>query len=89
MTRIASVNAETVAIRSSGQMIVVMTDAGTTIPPIPKPLNIRRPHRVFTFVCEESPLVNVSDGALEGGSSQQRTHCCIVWHRPKQQFRLS
>jgi hypothetical protein len=46
MTRIASVRAVTVAMRSSGQMIVVMIEAGTTMPPIPSPARTRSPHRV-------------------------------------------
>lgn len=33
----ARVSAVTVAISSSGQMIAVIIDAGTTIPPIPRP----------------------------------------------------
>lgn len=44
ITRIARVSAVTVAMRSSGQMIVVMMDAGTTIPPIPSPARTRMPH---------------------------------------------
>jgi hypothetical protein len=32
--------------RSSGQMMVVMMEAGTTIPPMPRPARIRRPQRV-------------------------------------------
>lgn len=40
------VSAAMVAMRSSGQMIVVMILAGTTIPPIPRPARTRIPHRV-------------------------------------------
>ena len=43
MTRTARVSAATVAIRSSGQMMVVMIEAGTTMPPIPRPPRMRRP----------------------------------------------
>lgn len=43
MTRILSVRAATVAIRSSGQMIIVIIEAGTTIPPIPRPASTRIP----------------------------------------------
>lgn len=43
ITRIASVRAAAVAIRSSGQIMVVMIEAGMTIPPIPRPPRIRRP----------------------------------------------
>ena len=43
MTRIESVRAAMVAIRSSGQMIVVIMDAGTTIPPMPSPARMRMP----------------------------------------------
>lgn len=46
ITRIESVRAATVAMRSSGQMMVVMIDAGTTMPPIPRPAIIRRIHKV-------------------------------------------
>jgi len=46
MTRMASVRAVTVAMRSSGQIIVVMIEAGTTMPPIPRPARIRRPQSV-------------------------------------------
>jgi hypothetical protein len=41
MTRMLRVNADTVAIRSSGQTIVVMMEAGTRIPPIPRPARIK------------------------------------------------
>lgn len=41
-TLMARVKAEMVAIKSSGQTIVVMMDAGTRIPPIPKPAIQRR-----------------------------------------------
>jgi len=37
------VRAATVAMRSSGQMMVVMIEAGTTMPPMPRPARIRRP----------------------------------------------
>ena len=30
---------------TSGHMIVVMMDAGTTIPPIPRPASARSPHK--------------------------------------------
>lgn len=43
MTRTASVRAVTVAMRSSGQMIVVMIEAGTTMPPMPRPATTRIP----------------------------------------------
>ena len=44
MTRIARVRAATVAIRSSGHMIVVIMEAGTTMPPIPRPATTRIPY---------------------------------------------
>lgn len=47
ITRIASVSAATVAMRSSGHMIVVMILAGTSIPPMPSPATKRRPQRVL------------------------------------------
>lgn len=46
MTRMANVRAAIVAIRSSGQMIVVMIEAGTTMPPMPKPAMIKMIHRL-------------------------------------------
>lgn len=46
MTRIERVRAETVAIKSSGHIIVVIIEAGTTIPPIPNPAIMRRAHSV-------------------------------------------
>lgn len=47
MTRMASVRAATVAMRSSGQIMVVMMEAGTTMPPMPRPARTRRPQRVW------------------------------------------
>lgn len=44
MTRMDSVRAAMVAIRSSGQMMVEIIEAGTTIPPIPSPARTRSPH---------------------------------------------
>jgi hypothetical protein len=41
MTRMERVSADTVAIRSSGQMMVVMMEAGTTMPPMPRPAMIK------------------------------------------------
>lgn len=39
-------SAAMVAIKSSGQIMVVMIEAGTTIPPIPSPAMTRRTHSV-------------------------------------------
>lgn len=39
----ARVKAVTVAMRSSGQITVVIIEAGTTIPPIPRPARTRMP----------------------------------------------
>ena len=57
MTRMASVKAATVAIRSSGQMMVVMMEAGTTMPPIPRPAKTRRPQSV----CRLSAVAQARD----------------------------
>lgn len=47
MTRMASVRAATVAMRSSGQMMVVIMEAGTTMPPMPRPARTSRPQSVW------------------------------------------
>ena len=59
MTRIARVSAAIVAMRSSGQMMVVMIDAGTTIPPMPKPAMMRiiqRTARLSTRATANAPV---------------------------------
>jgi hypothetical protein len=50
MTLMERVRAAMVAMRSSGQMMVVMIDAGTTIPPIPNPPMMRMIHRTFRLL---------------------------------------
>jgi hypothetical protein len=47
ITRMASVSAVTVAIKSSGQIIVVIIEAGTTMPPIPSPATTRIPQSLY------------------------------------------
>src|SRR5437763_15620084 len=60
-----SVRAATVAIRSSGQMMVVMIEAGTTMPPMPRPARTRRPQSVWRLSTratarEPQPMMEVS-----------------------------
>ena len=50
-----------VVILTSGQMIVVMIDAGTTIPPIPRPATTRIPHnlsKLSTSATDMAPQPN-------------------------------
>lgn len=95
MTRIDSVSAATVAIRSSGQMMVVMTDAGTTMPPIPRPATTRIPYTagrlsrvaaamapVPTVIITEEPIMRARLLPRKMDSSQRTTQAPIRMEKP-------